>query len=64
MEWVLVPKEATPQMIRAMAETMPKKKAEFQLVSEEVKHLRRWKAAVSSAPKPPTDAVSIPHPYK
>ena len=64
MEFVLVPKEPTEAMLKAMIETMPRKKSDFQIVSEEVKHRRRWKAALTSAPKPPNDAVSIPHPYK
>lgn len=64
MEWVLVPKDPTPQMIAAMIATMPRKRSEFQSVSEEVKHLRRWRAALNSAPQPPADAVSIQHPYK
>lgn len=64
MEWVLVPKEPTPQMIAAMSATMPRKRAPFQWTSNEVKHRRRWQAALNAAPQPPEGAVSVPHPYK
>lgn len=57
MDWLLVPKTPTPQMIQAMIETMPRKKADFQIVSEEVKHRRRWQAALSAAPKPPSGVM-------
>ncbi|MDO8596623.1 MAG: hypothetical protein Q7R45_08365 [Sulfuricaulis sp.] len=59
MEWILVPKKPTPEMLAAMRKTMPKMADKRKWVSSDVKHLRRWNAAISSAPKHPTKTEII-----
>lgn len=62
-EWVLVPLRPTKQMLEAMKKTMPRLVDKRLWVSADVKHLRRWNAALSCIPIPPAN-IKIVQPGK